>query len=294
MTDLSNPALAYPVRKGIVAWFVSVHTLALLGIVYLCAVHFDARTVWLLVALFFACHLSITAGMHRLYAHKSYEAHWLVEAVLLALSASAFQSSAIWWAAYHRLHHVHADTEKDPYGILHGFLWAHIKWAVRAPDQVPQSAKELTRNKLVMLQHRYYFPLAIVFGLALPTALGALWSDAIGGLLVGGFLRLMLQYHLTWVINSVAHSWGHRRYQPAGTARTNGGILAILTVGESFHERHHLAPSDWRLGDRWYDLDIGKWFIGLLLALRLAKNPRTVPEETVIARAAHPRTGGAH
>lgn len=286
MTDVPyNPALAYPVRTGIVGWFIAVHALATLALLYLVFVHFDSRTVLMAVGLFFACHLSITMGMHRLYAHRAYEASTLLQLILLALSASAFQSSAIWWAAYHRLHHAHADTERDPYGILHGFLWAHIKWAVRAPDEVPKSAKELAKNKLVTFQHRYYFPLAIVFGLVLPTALGAWWGDALGGLLVGGFLRLVLQYHLTWVINSVSHSFGHRRYKPVGTARTNGWLLALLTVGESFHERHHLAPDDYRLGNRWYDWDIGKWFIRFFWMLGLARKLKTVPEDTVTARA---------
>lgn len=289
---LNNPALARPVDYYFLAWFSTVLLLGLGGIAYLALVRCSGATLLLTGALFLCGHLAITAGMHRLYSHRSYQATKALEVLLLFFCAAVFQGPAIWWVWMHRRHHAYSDTELDPYTVKHGFWWAHFRWMLHASRTVEESeVKDLLANTLVRLQARYYIPLAVLSGLVLPTALALLWDDAFGGLLVAGFLRLCFQYNTTWAINSVAHTFGYYRYGSGDTARTNVW-LALFTVGESYHERHHLAPSDWRLGSRWYDLDVGKWFIGLCALCRLAHSLKSTPEPTVIrmAHASSPST----
>ncbi len=281
---LANPAAARPVNQTMVWWFSGVHAMAVVAVVYLIAVRCETATVMLAVGMFYACHLSITMGPHRLYAHGAYEASWVLEVLLLILSAATLQSSALWWAVYHQRHHFVTDTERDPYTVLHGFWWAHFWWMLHARKEVPPGGRRLVGNKLLILQHKYYWPLGLLAGLGLPTAIASLWGDPVGGFLVAGFLRLVPQYHLTWSVNSVAHTFGWRRYPNQGTARTNP-LLALFTVGETYHERHHLAEGDYRLGNRWYDLDVGKWAVWLCAQIWLARNLNTVSEEIVIAKA---------
>ena len=281
----SHPASALPLLWNLVVCFIAVHLVGVAAIWYLFVIQYSGATVILALSLFAMCHLSISAGMHRLYAHQSYRASKPLEALLLLLSAATFQNSALVWAYFHRMHHWYSDTDGDPYSVRHGFWWAHFLWIFRIPTAIdPKKVKDLQRNKLVMWQHRHYQILALLVGLGLPTALATSWGDALGGLLVAGFLRLVVQYHSTWSINSVAHTFGFRRYMKLGTARLSP-FLAISTVGENNHERHHLAHEDYRLGPKWYHLDIGRWFIVLCTWLRLAHGLRTVSEAAVLARA---------
>ena len=284
-TSLTHPASALPLLWNLVVCFVAVHLVGVVAIWYLFAIQYSVATIILALLLFAMCHLSISAGMHRLYAHQSYRASKPLEALLLLLSAATFQNSALVWAYFHRMHHWYSDTDGDPYSVRHGFWWAHFLWIFRIPTAIdPQKVKDLQRNKLVMWQHRHYQILALLVGLGLPAALATSWGDTLGGLLIAGFLRLVVQYHSTWSINSVAHTFGFRRYMELGTARLSP-YLAISTVGENNHERHHLAHEDYRLGPRWYHLDIGRWFIELCAWLRLAHGLRTVSEAAVLARA---------
>jgi stearoyl-CoA desaturase (delta-9 desaturase) len=281
----SHPASALPLLWNLVVCFIAVHLVGVAAIWYLFVIQYSGATVILALSLFAMCHLSISAGMHRLYAHQSYRASKPLEALLLLLSAATFQNSALVWAYFHRMHHWYSDTDGDPYSVRHGFWWAHFLWIFRIPTAIdPKKVKDLQRNKLVMWQHRHYQILALLVGLGLPTALATSWGDALGGLLIAGFLRLVVQYHSTWSINSVAHTFGFRRYMKLGTARLCP-YLAISTVGENNHERHHLAHEDYRLGPKWYHLDIGRWFIVLCTWLRLAHGLRTVSEAAVLARA---------
>jgi stearoyl-CoA desaturase (Delta-9 desaturase) len=284
-TSLTHPASTLPLLWDLVAWFIGVHVLGLVAIWYIFAIHHSGATVVLALSLFAMCHLSITAGMHRFYAHQSYRASKPLQALLLLLSAATFQNSALVWAYLHRLHHWYSDTEGDPYSVRHGFWWAHFLWILRTRTAIePKKVKDLQRNKLVVWQHRHCHLLGLLVGLGLPTAVATSWGDGLGGLLIAGFLRLVVQYHSTWSINSVAHTFGFRRYVLIGTARLNP-YLAISTVGENNHERHHLAPEDYRLGPKWYLFDIGKWFIELCAWLRLARGLRTVTEAAVLIRA---------
>ena len=222
--------------------------------------------------------LSVTAGYHRLYAHKGYEVHPLVHAFFLFFGSMALQNSVLKWASDHRTHHKYVDRDWDPYSIKRGGLWAHILWLFykepkgRVYDNVP----DLHKNRLVMWQHRYSSAMGIVFGLGLPTLIGAAFGRPLGGLLWGGFLRIAVIHHTTFFVNSIAHLWGSRPYSDENSARDNW-LLAFATNGEGYHNFHHRFPSDYRNGIRWYHWDPTKWLIRALAGMRLARGLRQTP-----------------
>ncbi|MEI7719774.1 MAG: hypothetical protein WCI89_01020 [bacterium] len=283
MSKTRSPAAGTPLSWPIIERLSAIHILGLFGVWYLIAVAHSARTVAFALLWFFLCHLATTTGPHRLYAHGAYAATKMLEVFLLLFSAATFQGPAMWWAAMHQRHHAHSDTDRDPYSVVHGFWWAHVGWMLR----VPQSPKELVRfrkNQLIQLQAKYYEWVAPTMAFLLPALIASLWGDFWGGLLVAGFLRLVVQFHLTWIINSWAHSFGTRRYGGTGSARTNWW-LAIPTVGESLHERHHLAEQAAWFSTYWYDIDPGGFFIRCCVWVGLASNPKAVSEEEVYAKA---------
>jgi stearoyl-CoA desaturase (delta-9 desaturase) len=260
------------------------HVLALLGIFHL-VVDFHAATLVLAVVCFFLCGLSITGGYHRLFSHPTYKANALLETFYLLFGAASVQNSALKWSADHRRHHANTDTDKDPYDINRGFLWAHVGWVLfkdgRAEDysRVP----DLAKNPRVAFQHRWYIPLAIVFGGVFPTAIAALWGDALGGFLVAGFLRLVFQYHATFSINSFAHKIGTQPYSDEDSAR-DSWITALVSMGEGYHNYHHCFPADYRNGVRAWQFDPTKWFVWSLSKVGVTRDLTRVPTEKREAR----------
>jgi stearoyl-CoA desaturase (delta-9 desaturase) len=199
--------------------------------------------------------------------------------------AAAVQNSALAWSADHRAHHASTDERGDPYSIAHGFWWAHVGWIVsRAPRARNRSrVRTLERDPLIRLQHVAYVPLAIFVGALLPAAIGSLWGDALGAVLVAGWLRLVLQWHATFSVNSLAHSIGRRPYSLLTSARDSVWV-AFVTLGEGYHNFHHRFPVDYRNGIRWYHFDHTKWWVWGASRIGLAGNLRRVPADR-IARA---------
>ena len=234
------------------------------------------------MAMYAAVGLSICAGYHRFFSHKSYEASPAVQIFYAVFGAMAAQNSILWWSSSHRIHHQYVDRDWDPYSIKRGFWWAHILWIFHnhAPVDVETNTPDLLKNPIVMWQNRWYKLLLIVAGFALPTAIGAMFGDPIGGLLWGGFLRLVVVHHTTFFVNSLAHYVGRRTYNADISARDNWGV-ALLTLGEGYHSFHHRFPNDFRNGIRWYHWDPAKWFIGGLRFSGLATQLRSTPPPQV-------------
>lgn len=236
----------------------------------------------LALGMYVAVGLSICAGYHRFFSHKSYEATRPVQLFYAIFGAMAAQNSILWWSSSHRTHHQYVDRDWDPYSIKRGFWWAHILWIFHkhdAPD-VEGNAPDLLANPIVRWQARWYKALVIVGGFGLPTLIGALFGDPIAGLLWGGFLRLVVVHHTTFFVNSLAHYIGKPRYNAEVSARDNWAV-ALLTLGEGYHSFHHRFPTDFRNGIRWFHWDPAKWFIGALRGLRLASELRSTPAPQV-------------
>jgi stearoyl-CoA desaturase (delta-9 desaturase) len=219
---------------------------------------------WLaFVALLFANGLSITAGYHRLFAHNTYRAHPLLRWFFILFGAAATQNSVLVWASGHRRHHRHVDGEADPYSAKRGLWFSHIGWMLRdyPTGRVDFSnVPDLQRDPIVAFQHKHYAALAIAMNLLPPLLIGWAMGDIWGYVLLAGFLRLVVNHHVTFFINSLAHYWGKRPYTDENTARDNFW-LALVTYGEGYHNFHHLFQTDYRNGVRWWQFDPTKWLI---------------------------------
>ncbi|HLU40200.1 MAG TPA: fatty acid desaturase, partial [Planctomycetota bacterium] len=150
--------------------------------------------------------------------------------------------------------------------------------------------RDLAQDPLVRLQHRFYVPLAILFGAGVPAAAGALWGDPIGAMLVAGFLRLVVQWHATFSVNSFAHLIGRQPYTTRNSSR-DSWLVALLTFGEGYHNFHHRFQVDYRNGVRWYHFDPTKWWVWTAAKLRLASGLRRVPKADVLAARQAVRAG---
>jgi stearoyl-CoA desaturase (Delta-9 desaturase) len=231
-----------------------------------------------------ATEISVTAGYHRLFAHRAYECRRFVKALYLLLGAATFQHSVMSWASDHRRHHQNIDNEGDPYNIRRGFIWAHIGWLL-VNDHKPErfgNIPDLAADPLIRLQHRFYIPLAIAMGFGMPLAIGFAYGDPWGGLLWGGVVRIVLGHHSTFLVNSLAHTLGKRPYTLAVSAR-DSVVTALLTFGEGYHNFHHRFAADYRNGVRRYQWDPTKWLIRGLAMVGWAWDLRRVPRERIVA-----------
>ncbi len=237
--------------------------------------------VILFVVLQWAGGLAITAGYHRLWSHRTYNAHWSVRLFFMLFGAMSLQNSILIWSSQHRTHHRFVDdVDKDPYSARRGFWFSHMGWILRDyPSGINDfsNARDLERDPMVMFQHRYYLPLTLFMNIAFPLLLGWAVGDVWGVFLLAGLLRLVINHHCTWFINSLAHMWGSQPYTDENTARDNGA-LAFLTFGEGYHNFHHIFQNDYRNGIRWWQWDPTKWLINALSAMGLADNLKTVPD----------------
>jgi len=248
--------------------------------------HGYGLTEWLaFVAFAFASGLSITAGYHRLWSHKTYKASPPVRFIFALGGALALQNSALHWSSDHRVHHKHVDNnDKDPYSAKMGFWYSHIGWMLREYQAQRyhdyKNVRDLQNDKIVMWQHKHYLALVVLMNIALPAFLGWLNGDILGMLLMAGLLRLVVVHHCTFFINSLAHVWGSQPYTDKNTARDNG-VIALLTYGEGYHNFHHIFENDYRNGIKWWQYDPTKWLINMLNLLGLAKDLRVTPQERI-------------
>ncbi len=238
---------------------------------------------WLWLAITYSfCNLSITAGYHRLWSHKTYEAHWSLRLLFALGGAFALQNSALHWSSDHRVHHKHVDNnDKDPYSAKRGFWFSHIGWMLRqySKDSYADytNCRDLQKDKIVMWQHKHYLLLALVTNIGIPLALGLIYQDIWGMLLMVGVVRLVLSHHSTFFINSLAHIWGSQPYTDRNTARDNA-VLAVFTFGEGYHNYHHIFENDYRNGIYWWQYDPTKWLIKSCSWLGLANKLRVTPK----------------
>jgi stearoyl-CoA desaturase (Delta-9 desaturase) len=239
-----------------------------------------AQWLWALAFLYLN-GMSITGGYHRLWAHKAYEASPALKWLFAFWGAGALQNSILEWASDHRRHHRHVDDDElDPYSAGRGLWFSHMGWMLReyrsnASDF--SNARDLQRDPVVMWQHRHYVALTVCMNLVLPLLLGVWLGDVIGTVLLVGLLRLVVNHHVTFFINSLAHFWGSRPYTESNSARDNG-FLAFLTYGEGYHNFHHIFQADYRNGVRWWQWDPTKWMISACGQLGLAHNLNRVPD----------------
>ena len=244
---------------------------------YLLTVGLGWPEVATFAVIWFCVGLSVTAGYHRLFAHKTYQAAWPVRLFLLVFGAGALENSVLNWAADHRVHHAHVDEERDPYNLTKGFWWAHMGWIFFEAEPIPKSVvRDLQEDPLVVWQDRFYALIGLGVAFGIPLIVGLLTGRVLGCLLIAGVLRVVVSHHGTFFINSLCHMVGRRPYSTEHSAR-DSPIMAVLAFGEGYHNYHHSFPFDYRNGVKVWQFDPAKWMIWTLSRLGLARDLRRAP-----------------
>ena len=222
------------------------------------------RVVW-----YATVALGISLCFHRVLTHRSLRLFKPFEYLLAIFGTLALQGDPIRWVAVHRKHHAHADHEGDPHSIHGGFRWAHLDWVYRhnialpSDEEMRHFAPDLYAEPFYRALQYLNIPLQVALGLGL-FALGG-WSWVIWGI----FVRLVVSYHSTWLVNSASHMLGYRTYQTADQS-TNCWWVALISWGEGWHNNHHAFPFSARHGLRWFEIDMTWWHVRILAFLRLA------------------------
>jgi stearoyl-CoA desaturase (delta-9 desaturase) len=241
----------------------------------------SATALALLAVTFWVRVFGITAGYHRYFAHKTYKTGRAFQLVLAVLGASATQKGPLWWAGLHRRHHRYSDAPGDVHSPREGFYYAHQgwvfdpRWNATPLELIPDFARY---PELAWLNRHHYVP-------ALAVAVASFAIGGFEGLLWGYCVSTTLLWHATYSVNSLAHVWGSRRYETTDTSRNNLWI-ALLTMGEGWHNNHHHYMASVRQGFRWWEIDLSYYVLRALAALGIVWDLREPPAHVVEGRSA--------
>src|SRR5215471_2146096 len=228
----------------------------------------------LLVAVFLwwlAGSLGIGVAYHRLLTHRGFKTPKWLEYALTLCATLALEGGPIFWVATHRIHHQFSDQDGDPHSPLDGKWWAHMGWILTGKSMhhdtttLAKYVPDLAKDKFHVWLTRYHFVPMVVLGVIL---------FALGGLpflMWGIFLRTVVGLHATWMVNSITHTWGSRRFATRDQS-TNNWWVALLTFGEGWHNNHHAHPVSARHGIAWYEVDLNWYGIWALKKLGLARH----------------------
>lgn len=257
-------------------YFVMMHINALLGIYRLCQVYPHYASIALQTFYSIMSKIGVTAGMHRLWTHQSYEASQALQYILLYFATCSQELSVIDWVKWHRVHHKHSDTKADPHNINDGFWFAHVGWLIT--EQLPEVTEatkhvnydDIVNRKDMLFQQRYYFPLLLVSSLFIPMMIASIWNDTISSYWLY-YIRTVFVLNCTFLVNSAAHTWGWRPFSPRIKSAENR-IVSILTCGEGWHNYHHTYSKDYRASDNIWDTNLTGLFITLMAHMGLVRN----------------------
>ena len=232
------------------------------------------------MAALYVLAINVGIGMcyHRLLTHRGYQVPKWLEHCMAICATLSLEGGPIFWVATHRVHHQLSDREGDPHTPREGAWWSHLGWIVWGNALHAQTAlleryvPDLSRDRFYLWLSRFHW-IPITASGALLFGLGWLWGgwhNAVGMLLWGGFLRVTIGLHATWLVNSATHLWGSRRFETRDDSRNNWWV-ALMTGGEGWHNNHHAHPVSARHGLAWYEIDPNFWGIWLLAKLGLAR-----------------------
>jgi stearoyl-CoA desaturase (delta-9 desaturase) len=240
-----------------------------------------ALCAWLYIVRMFG----ITAGYHRYFAHRAYKTSRWFQFALAWLGASAIQKGPLWWAGWHRAHHRWSDTPRDLHSPKQrGFWYSHVGWFMSAEHDATDMALIPDFAKFAELRwlNRWHSVPAIVM------AAFCFAIDGFRGVVWGAGVSTVLLWHGTFTINSLAHVWGSRRYETSDTSRNNF-VLALITLGEGWHNNHHHYMNSANQGFFWWEVDVSYYVLRALSWLRVVRDLRMPPAHVLephLARAA--------
>jgi stearoyl-CoA desaturase (delta-9 desaturase) len=239
-------------------------------------------------ALYILRMLAITGFYHRYFSHKSFKTSRATQFVFALLGASAAQRGPLWWASHHRHHHIHSDRAEDVHSPKqHGFVWSHMGWFTSRENFAPKFDRIPDLMKFSELRWLDRFDVAVpvllavglyALGVLLETIAPPLQTNGPQLLVWGFFISTVALYHATYLVNSLAHKFGKRRYKTKDDSR-NSFLIALLTCGEGWHNNHHHYPGSARQGFYWWEIDLTYYFLRALAAMGLIWDLRMVPAE---------------
>jgi stearoyl-CoA desaturase (delta-9 desaturase) len=265
-------------------------TLPFIGMHFMCAgviwVGVSTTAVIVAVALYVLRMLAITGFYHRYFSHRTFRTSRALQFVFAVLGTLAVQRGPLWWAAHHRHHHAHADKVEDSHSpAQHGFWWSHAGWFMNRSNFATriELVRDLARFPELRFLDRFdvVAPIALAAGLyfagsAVGHAYPALETSGAQWLIWGFFISTVVLYHVTFTVNSLAHTFGRRRYEIRDDSRNNW-LLALLTFGEGWHNNHHYFPGSVRQGFYWWEVDLTYYVLRGLAACGLIWQLKSVP-----------------
>jgi stearoyl-CoA desaturase (Delta-9 desaturase) len=265
---------------------------ACLGVIW---VGWSWTAVALSVALYLVRMFAITGFYHRYFSHRTYQTSRAMQFVFAVVGNSSVQRGPLWWAAHHREHHQNSDLEDDPHSpIRRGFWWSHVGW-VTAKDNFTtrrERVRDLLKYPELIFLDRFdtLVPLLMFAGVY---GLGALLERFAPGLGTSGLQLLVwtvistcVLFHATFTINSLAHLWGSRRFQTKDKSRNNW-LLAVITLGEGWHNNHHHYQGAVRQGFKWWEYDVTYYVLVVMKWLGLVWSLNPVPARILETRLEH-------
>lgn len=266
--------------------FISVH----IGALFALTISPSPFALFMVFLMYFIRMFGITAGFHRFFSHKTFKTSRAFQFILAYLATSSAQMGPIWWASHHRHHHKYTDEIEDPHTpTLKGFFWAHVGW-IMSPSNVPTKEEyvgDLKRFPELRFLDKYHylapFSMAVsLFALGEYMALNhsQYGTNGIELLMWGFFVSTVILYHATFTVNSVCHVFGYRTYDTKDGS-VNNWLVAILTLGEGWHNNHHAFPNSERQGHKWYQIDICHYILWSLSKIGLVWDIRDVPDDSI-------------
>jgi stearoyl-CoA desaturase (Delta-9 desaturase) len=251
--------------------FFAVHAAAAFGIWWL---GWSWKGAALATALYVIRMFGVTGAYHRYFSHRTYRTSRWFQLVLAVLAQTSFQKGALWWAAHHRDHHKYSDTKQDPHSWREeGFWWSHVGWILSRKTEETDFKKipDLARFPELRWLNEHHLVPGTVLGVGLWLVGG--WFALFWGL----FVSTTLLWHGTFTINSLAHWWGRRRYDTSDDSK-NSLVLAIITMGEGWHNNHHYYPRSTAQGFFWWEIDVTFYILRALAAVGLVWDLHTPPQ----------------
>lgn len=291
-------------RKLVLVWrniilFAYLHTAAVYGL-YLMFASAKIYTSLFAFLLYQLGGLGITAGAHRLWAHKSYKAKWPLRLFLTMCNTLAFQDAVVDWARDHRVHHKFSETDADPHNAKRGFFFSHVGWLLckkhpevkRRGQHIDMS--DLYADPILHFQKKYYLTLMPLICFVLPTVIPMYcWNETFHNAFVVNLLRYTWTLNATWLVNSAAHFFGQKPYDKYINPAENVTV-AILAMGEGWHNYHHTFPWDYKTAEMGkYSVNFTAAFIDFMAKIGQAYDLKTVSPDMIKKRVE--RTGdGSH
>lgn len=245
----------------------------------------SATAVLFAITMYVVRMFFITGFYHRYFSHKSFSTGRIFQFIMAVAGCTAGQRGPLWWASHHRHHHINSDTPSDPHTPSKGFMESHILWIFKKENFKVKHEKLRDLSKypeLLVLERLHWVPFLLygyfcfLTGEFLNRHSPLLGTDGTQLLIWGFFISTIVLYHATFTINSLAHRFGNKRFATNDDSKNNF-FLALLTLGEGWHNNHHRYPVSTRQGFYWWEIDISYLLLKFLSYFGLVSRLRSVP-----------------